>query len=98
MTNRLSPAEMKRNVDLAVARAKAVAADPDATSEPAAFRRSLMARLRQSANWLHAAMATVADNDVEFTKVYGTVVRNEAGWDQLMLDLEALAGLARMEE
>jgi uncharacterized protein YpuA (DUF1002 family) len=87
MSPRLPPSVMKANVDAAIAR-----------DRNADFRKSLMARLREKANQLHAVMANVADNDVDFTKVYGSVIRDEAAWDQLMLDLEALAGLARMEE
>ena len=87
MSPRLPPAVMKQNVDAAMAR-----------DRNAAFRKSLMARLREKANQLHAVMANVADNDADFTEVYGTVVKDDMAWDQLMLDLEALAGLARMEE
>lgn len=67
-------------------------------NERDAFRRAAMVRIRVNASQLLAAMKTVADSDVEFTKVYGTVVKDELAFEQLMIDLQSLAGLARMEE
>jgi hypothetical protein len=61
-------------------------------------RQARMIRLKEAANRLRASMLTVAENDVEFTKVFNTVVHSDIGWDQMIVDLEALAGLARMEE
>lgn len=57
-----------------------------------------MTRLRTEANQLLAAMRAVADNDVDFTNVFNTTIRDDIGWDQMIADLEALAGLARIEE
>lgn len=56
-----------------------------------------MGKLRWEASHLAAAMREVAERDVDFTKVFNTATLSDIGWDQLIIDLEALAGLARME-
>ena len=57
-----------------------------------------MSRLRVNANQLRAAMVSIADNDVEFTKLYGVVIKDDLAWEQMLIDLETMANLARVEE
>jgi hypothetical protein len=90
MSARLPPAEMRENVVASIARAK--------TAEQDAFRRASMSRLRVNANQLRAAMVSIADNDVEFTKLYGVVIKDDLAWEQMLIDLETMANLARVEE
>lgn len=56
-----------------------------------------MGKLRWEANQLRAAMKEIAGLDADFTALYGVVVKDPAGWDQMIIDLEALAGIATIE-
>jgi hypothetical protein len=67
-------------------------------SNETAVRQLWFARLRIEANQLHAAMKVITENEVDWVNVYNAVIKDDMAWEQLMIDLETLAGLAKIEE
>jgi hypothetical protein len=61
-------------------------------------RRERMTMLRKRANLLRETLIEVGIEDAEFVKVFNFTLRSDKGYQQFHADLEALAGLARMEE